>query len=61
MIRLEYIIKCSMDFLSKLGFGKGEKKKKGRKKNDGKGERFYSLNNVKMHVSSLMGSGPKKQ
>jgi hypothetical protein len=50
-----------MDFFSKLGFGKSEKKKKGRKKNDGKGERFYSLTNVKMYVSSLMGSGPKKQ
>lgn len=50
-----------MNFLNMLGIGKAEKKKKGRKKNDGKGERFYTLSNVKMYVSSLMGSGPKKQ
>ena len=50
-----------MNFLKMLGIGNGEKKKKGRKKNDVKGELDFTLANVRMYVSSLMGSGPKKQ
>lgn len=51
-----------MSFLQLLGLGKTEKKKKGRRKNEKKeDDKIYVLKNVKMYVSSLMGSGPKKQ
>lgn len=51
-----------MSFLQMLGFGNTSKKKKGRRKNDKKeDDKVYVLKNVKMYVSSLMGSGPKKQ
>ena len=50
-----------MNFLSVFGAGKSDKKKK-KNKNNGKNDgEVYNLKNVKMHVFSLMGSGPKKQ
>ena len=50
-----------MNFLSIFGSGKAEKKKKKNKKSDKAENETYSLKGVKMYVSSLMGSGPKKQ
>jgi hypothetical protein len=49
-----------MNFLSIFGQGKSEKKKKKNKKGDKK-ETMHVVKDVKMFVSSLMGSGPKKQ
>lgn len=50
-----------MNFLSIFGAGKSEKKKKKNKRADRTENEFYALKGVKMYVSSLMGSGPKKQ
>jgi hypothetical protein len=49
-----------MNFLSIFGRGKSEKRKKKNKKSDKK-ETTYVIKDIKMYVSSLMGSGPKKQ
>ena len=50
-----------MNFLSIFGVGKSDKKKR-KNKNSNKNEgEIYNLKSVKMYVSSLMGSGPKKQ
>lgn len=50
-----------MNFLSIFGAGKAEKKKKKNKRADRIENEVYALKTVKMYVSSLMGSGPKKQ
>lgn len=50
-----------MNFLSIFGAGKSEKKKKKNKRSDRVENEVYALKGVKMYVSSLMGSGPKKQ
>jgi hypothetical protein len=50
-----------MNFLSIFGAGKSEKKKKKNKRHDKLENEVYALKGVKMYVSSLMGSGPKKQ
>jgi hypothetical protein len=50
-----------MNFLSIFGAGKSEKKKKKNKKADKLESEIWALKGVKMYVSSLMGSGPKKQ
>ena len=49
-----------MNFLGIFGKGKSDKKKKKNKKGE-KNNITYSVKDVKMFVSSLMGSGPKKQ
>lgn len=50
-----------MNFLSVFGAGRSDKKKKKNKKDNKNDGEVYKLKNVKMYVSSLMGSGPKKQ
>ncbi len=50
-----------MNILSIFGAGKSEKKKKKNKRHDKLENEVYALKGVKMYVSSLMGSGPKKQ
>ena len=50
-----------MNFLSIFGAGKAEKKKKKNKRSDRVESEVYVLKGVTMRVSSLMGSGPKKQ
>lgn len=47
--------------MSIFGAGKAEKKKKKNKRADRIENEVYALKTVKMYVSSLMGSGPKKQ
>ena len=49
-----------MNFLGIFGKGKSDKKKKKNKKGE-KNNITYSIKDVRMFVSSLMGSGPKKQ
>lgn len=49
-----------MNFLGIFGEGKSDKKKRKNRKGE-KQEPSYVLKDVKMYVSSLMGSGPKKQ
>ena len=46
--------------MSIFGAGKSEKKKRKGRRDRGDNE-VYPLKGVKMYVSSLMGSGPKKQ
>ncbi len=50
-----------MNFLSVFGAGKSEKKKKKNKRSDRIENEVWALKGVTMRVSSLMGSGPKKQ
>lgn len=50
-----------MNFLSIFGAGKAEKKKKKNKRSDRVESEVFALKGVTMRVSSLMGSGPKKQ
>jgi len=49
-----------MNFLSIFGAGQSDKKKR-KNKRDRMENEVYALKGVKMYVSSLMGSGPKKQ
>lgn len=50
-----------MNFLSIFGAGKSDKKHKKTKRSEKNQSHVYALKAVKMYVSSLMGSGPKKQ
>ena len=64
IMSLDYICICSiikMNFLSIFGAGKSEKKKKKNKRSDRIENEVWALKGVTMRVSSLMGSGPKKQ